>query len=109
MGLPTVAFETPANREILGDHGLYAPLGNAAALADDLLYLLAHQSEAAARGRALRQRAVRQLSWDARIDDLLRVYSRLLAVPVSGVAPTLPPTGGPSYVRTTHTTGDGDD
>jgi glycosyltransferase involved in cell wall biosynthesis len=109
MGLPAVAFETPANREILGNYGLYAPLGSAVALADGLLHLLAHPAEATARGRALRQRAMRQLSWDARIDDLLRVYSRLLAVPVSGVAPTLPPTSGPSYARTTHTTGDGDD
>ncbi|HEU5327097.1 MAG TPA: glycosyltransferase family 4 protein, partial [Thermomicrobiales bacterium] len=106
MGLPTVAFDTPANREILGNDGLYAPLGNADALADGLLHLLAHPAEAAARGRALRQRAVRQLSWDARIDDLLRVYSRLLAAPVSGASPT--PTSK-RYARSTHTTGEGDD
>jgi glycosyltransferase involved in cell wall biosynthesis len=109
MGLPTVAFDTPANREILGNDGLYAPLGNADALADGLLHLLAHPSEAAARGRALRQRAVRQLSWGARIDDLLRVYSRLLAAPVSGATATLPPPTGKRYARSTHTTGEGDD
>ena len=32
--LPIAAFDTPVHREYLGDHGYYAPLGDAAALAE---------------------------------------------------------------------------
>ncbi len=81
-GLPTVAFDTPANREILGDSGVYARPGDAADLAERLLGLMARPAAAAERGRALRERAVRHLSWDARVDELLEVYDRLLAAPV---------------------------
>ena len=78
MGLPTVAFDTPANREILGDLGVYARPGDAAELAERLLGLLARPVEATERGRALRERAIRCLSWDARLEELLSVYDRLL-------------------------------
>ena len=40
MGLPTVAYETPVSRELLGERGTYAPPGDVAALAEALLSLL---------------------------------------------------------------------
>ena len=42
--LPTVAFDTPSSREILGDLGVYAPRGDVAALADPPGSGSAHQT-----------------------------------------------------------------
>jgi len=77
MGLPTVAFDTPANREILGDLGRYPREQSADALADELIRLIAHPSGARRAGQALRERAIQHLSWSARLDELLGVYERL--------------------------------
>jgi glycosyltransferase involved in cell wall biosynthesis len=79
MGLPVVAFDAPANREILGDLGIYAEHGNVAQLTEKLLWALTWRSEAAEIGCRLRQRAVSELSWRARTEELLDVYDRLLA------------------------------
>jgi len=48
-GLPSVVFDSAVNREILGDHGNYARLGDASALAAEINNLLDHPAE---RGRA---------------------------------------------------------
>ncbi len=62
-GLPVAAFDTPVHREYLGDLGVYAPPHDAEALAGALTYLLADPGSAAARGRALRERAARLYTW----------------------------------------------
>ena len=77
-GLPTVATDTPVNREILGDAGVYAPVGNTAALAASLLQLLSNPSAAAARGKALRRRAEEVYAWPVLIDRLVALYRRTL-------------------------------
>jgi glycosyltransferase involved in cell wall biosynthesis len=79
MGLPVVAFDAPANREILGDCGIYAEHGNVDDLTEKLLWSLKHRAEAAEIGCRLRERAVQDLSWEGRVDELLDVYERLLA------------------------------
>ncbi|MEX2425435.1 MAG: glycosyltransferase family 4 protein [Thermomicrobiaceae bacterium] len=79
MGLPVVAFDAPANREVLGDHGIYAEHGNTAELTEKLLWALNNREAAAKIGERLRARAVESLSWKARIDELLNVYDRLLS------------------------------
>jgi glycosyltransferase involved in cell wall biosynthesis len=78
MGLPVVAFDAPANREILGSHGIYAEHGNVGQLAGQLMWALRHRREAAEIGMRLRERAVETLSWKARTEELLDVYDRLL-------------------------------
>ncbi|MDI3339075.1 MAG: glycosyltransferase family 4 protein [Sphaerobacter sp.] len=94
MGLPVVAFDAPANREILGDLGVYAPHGDAAAFADQILWLLRHPAQAAALGVQLRERAVTHLSWRSRVRELLEVYHAVLAgSPV--VAPATGEAGAP--------------
>jgi glycosyltransferase involved in cell wall biosynthesis len=90
MGLPTVAFDTPANREILGDLGLYPRDQSATALADELLRLIAHPGQARRAGQALRERAMQHLSWQARLDELLRVYERLHGLPRTTLARAKP-------------------
>ena len=107
MGLPTVAFDTPANREILGDLGLYPHAQTAEALAEQLLHLIAHPDQACHAGAALRERAIQHLSWSARLDELLAVYERLPCLPTA-----VPHAGQPAYLphqRASSIAGDGHD
>ncbi len=78
MALPVVAFDTPVTRELLGDLGLYAPLGDAEALAAELLGALRDARAARARGAALRARAAARFSWEQSAAQLDAVYRRLL-------------------------------
>ena len=78
MGLPTVTFDTPVNREILGPLGIYAPFGDWSALATELCQTLRHPREAHERGRALRARAIEAYTWEQAVEPLLAVYTQLL-------------------------------
>lgn len=78
MGLPVVAFDAVPNREILGDLGRYARVGDADDFAAKVIDLLLRSDQASALGRALRERAVEELSWDSRINELLDVYDGIL-------------------------------
>ncbi len=104
MGLPTVASDTPANYEILGDLGVYAARGDAGQLAERLLELLAQPESAAGRGALLRERAIRHHSWATRMDDLLAVYDQLLA-PVGATPATGEPLA-PRFARPEHASGE---
>jgi glycosyltransferase involved in cell wall biosynthesis len=77
MGLPTVAYETPVARELLGERGIYAPPGDVAALADALLSLLDSPQRRAQLGAALRERAEKRFSWDGVAARLESVYESL--------------------------------
>ncbi len=74
VGLPTVAFETPVNREILGDLGIYAELGNPISLAEKLEMILLDENLAADLRKKLRQKAVDVCSWQAAGKKLMGVY-----------------------------------
>ena len=78
-GLPVVASDTPVNRELLGEAGVYAPAGDAGALAARLRGLLADPPAARARGEALRRRAMEQFAWPVLIERLERVYRSMVA------------------------------
>lgn len=77
-GLPAVVFETPVNREILGDTGVYARYGDSADFADKLMELVNDPSRLVSLGRAVRERAVLEHSLQARGRELARIYSGLL-------------------------------
>ncbi len=79
MGLPTVAFETPVAREILGDAGLYAAFGSAEDLAAKLELALDNQALAAQLGAAARARAVAELSWERAAHLIEEIYAAALA------------------------------
>lgn len=64
-GLATVVFDTPVNREILGEAGVYANFGDSCDLADQMLGLLADPVHCRALGEELRRKAVAEYSWDA--------------------------------------------
>lgn len=72
--LPTVAFDTPPSREILGELGVYAPRGDVAALADAIARLLENPENARELGRQLRRRVVERFSWENTARQLLTAY-----------------------------------
>ena len=74
--LPTVAYDTPPSREILGELGVYAPRGDIEALADAIAGLLEDRDGAAALGQRLRQRVEERYSWQNTALQLLRAYDR---------------------------------
>jgi glycosyltransferase involved in cell wall biosynthesis len=77
-GLPCVVFETPVNREILGDTGIYARFADPVDFADKLEALLADAARCADLGRLSRERSVREHSWASRGETLLQIYQRIL-------------------------------
>ncbi len=78
-GLPTVAFDTPPSREILGDLGVYAPRGDVAALAQAIAGLLEDPVRARRLGQQLQQRVVEKFSWQNTARQLLAAYDLAIA------------------------------
>ncbi|QWV92772.1 glycosyltransferase family 4 protein [Geomonas oryzisoli] len=76
-GLPTVVFDTPVNREILGDAALYAKFGDAADLAGAIGRLAGDRELREDLGAEGRERAVKLHSWQARGKDLAGIYQNL--------------------------------
>ena len=73
-GLPTIAYDGPIAREILGEDGTFVPRGDTAALAAACIALLEDAGERKRRGEALRERAVAEWSWSALAGRLVEVY-----------------------------------
>ncbi len=78
MGLPIVAFDIPVMKEYLGDLGVYAPLGDANALADQLAALLNDPARSHSIGMKLRERAMDKFSWERTGREIERVYENVL-------------------------------
>lgn len=85
-GVPTVAFDTRVNREILGDCGIYARLGDADSLAESLLQALEDEGLARRLGRAGRARAVEYLSWERVAARLVECYDLAIRTHAPGRA-----------------------
>ena len=77
-GLPTVVFDTPVNREILGDAALYAKYGDAAELAGAIGRLAGDRELRAELGQEGRERALAKHSWQARGRELVEIYRKIL-------------------------------
>ncbi len=77
-GLPVVAFDTPVNRELVGDDGIYARLGDVDDLARCLADALSDRERLRLLGRRMRERALAVHSWDMRVVQLESVYLRML-------------------------------
>lgn len=79
MGLPTVTFDTPVNREYLGSLGVYAQRRDGAVgLSDAILGLLHAPEWRAELGKKLRARATRHFSWERSGRQLVNIYQRVL-------------------------------
>jgi glycosyltransferase involved in cell wall biosynthesis len=79
MGLPVVAFDTPISHEYLGDLGIYAEPGNSRSLAAQLLAALDSPDSNYHLGLRLREKAVKELSWNEAIAGIEAVYERARA------------------------------
>ncbi len=78
MGLPVVTFDTPVSREILGDIGVYAALGDVNDLAAKLETVLEDASLAERLGISGRQRAIADFSWEQSARNIDRIYHDLV-------------------------------
>lgn len=78
--LPTVAFDTPVNREIMGDTALYAEYGDADDFAAKLEVLLEDGELRRELGRKAREKAKREHSWEARGRLLEGTYRKMLSL-----------------------------
>jgi glycosyltransferase involved in cell wall biosynthesis len=78
MGLPIVAYDRPASKEILGDLAFFAELGNAQSLACALHAALTDEARAAELGRRGREMAVEKYSWLAVARRLMGAYADVI-------------------------------
>ncbi len=76
-GLPTVVFESPVNREILGDTGVYARHGDPGDLAARIQELLSSPGRMAELSTHAREKAGRDCSWTARAEQLAGIYRKI--------------------------------
>lgn len=77
MAQAVVAYDTPVQREYLGDFGVYAPVGDMDGLAAGLADLLLAPERRQQLGTALRRRAIEHFSWQTAGERIQEVY-RLL-------------------------------
>jgi len=77
-GLPTVCFDTPVNREILRDTGIYAEFGNRESLANRMVDLLSDEERLARLKKGVRERAVEELSWKKAGEKFIAIYNEIL-------------------------------
>ncbi|MBN2014701.1 MAG: glycosyltransferase family 4 protein [Candidatus Altiarchaeota archaeon] len=78
-GLPVVVFDTPVNREILGDLGIYAKvLGDPESLASAILQIANDDELAENLGTASRKRVVENFSWDNVAMRLISCYKMMI-------------------------------
>lgn len=74
-GLPTVAFDTVVNRDILGDLGVYVrPMEDTQGLGEAIAELLHDDERRKALAERVRERAVREYSWDTVAGRLVEAY-----------------------------------
>jgi len=76
-GLPVVASDFAAWREVLGEGGLYVDPLDVGAIAGAIQWLLAHPQEAERMGRVGQAAVTRELHWEREARTLLRLYERV--------------------------------
>jgi glycosyltransferase involved in cell wall biosynthesis len=86
-GLPTVVFDLPVNREILGDLGIFASDRSSKSLAEALTRALADRDSWSRLGRRSREVAVRDYSWETSARQIIAVYDRLMGESEHGNEP----------------------
>ncbi|MBT1072547.1 glycosyltransferase family 4 protein [Geobacter chapellei] len=77
-GLPTVVFDTPVNREILGEAGVYAAYGDAGDLARQIAALLNDPARLDELSRIGLEKSRNQHSWRGRAGSIIKIYGNLL-------------------------------
>jgi glycosyltransferase involved in cell wall biosynthesis len=80
VGLPAVVSDIPANRQLIeeSNQGLYAPVGDEAAIALALTQVLSDPTRAARMGEAARRSVLEQYSLDQVIDRYEALFEQAL-------------------------------
>lgn len=78
VGLPTVVYDSPVSRELLGTLGVYVPMGDISALAGSIIDLLDDTNRREALGPALQAHVRTQFSWDDAAGILERTYASVM-------------------------------
>lgn len=73
-GLPTVVFDFPINREILGNIGVYAKKVSSESLAEEMIKLLLNDKKRKELSNKVREKAVNEYSWKAIGRKIMEVY-----------------------------------
>jgi glycosyltransferase involved in cell wall biosynthesis len=73
-GLPTVAFDHPVNRYILGECGIYAKMADEISLAQCLVKLLGDEKFAGTLASQVRERAVKTHTWASVAKRVMEIY-----------------------------------
>src|SRR6185369_270777 len=74
-GLPALVFDTPVNREILGEVGVYAKYADVEDFATKLEELVSDLERMQLLGQKGRMKAIAEHSWVARGERLMKVYA----------------------------------
>lgn len=77
VGLPIVAFDSPINREFLGNIGIYACSGDAKSFAEKIIETLYNSEVELNLGNKLRQRAKKYFDWNSIVTTMTYSYSML--------------------------------
>lgn len=77
-GLPTVVFDFSSNREILGNLGIYAQPEDAESLAKNIVKLLLDERLMQELSRNVREKAIKEYSWEKVGGEIIEIYTRLL-------------------------------
>lgn len=75
-GLPTIAFDIPPSREILGDLGVYAKPKDYHSLANSMVKLLQDERLMEELSKKVRHKAAEDYSWDKVGEEILHVYTK---------------------------------
>jgi glycosyltransferase involved in cell wall biosynthesis len=76
-GLPTIAFDSLINRQILGEYGIYAEWNDPKSLADSIMDLADNPDQRNYLSHHLRERAVEKFSWNTRAKRIENKASEL--------------------------------
>ena len=78
VGLPCIVFDSPTNREILGEVGVYADYNDRGSFIKKTLYLLNNEKEAKKIGRLSRKRVLDNFTWEKTFIKFIKVYRDLI-------------------------------
>ena len=78
LGIPVIASDTPVNRDILGENGIFFQVGDPFELAKAITTTLSNPDHAENLGRGLRNRAIKEYSWKVIGDQIVETYGMLL-------------------------------
>lgn len=76
-GIASIVFDSPVNKEILGDLGIYAKFNNNNDYTKKLLFAISNDKKVKEISSKLKLKAKKDFSWDKSIGDVVDVYKKL--------------------------------